>query len=57
MKIKDESLIRIHLFARTLSEAALVCGYTSPNDNTYDDRMKRVEEEVDTLLKALGVKP
>jgi hypothetical protein len=51
MKIKDEDLIRIHLKARELAERALVCGYTSPSSQTYEDRLARVEEALADLLK------
>jgi len=55
MKIKDEDLIRIHLKARELAERALVCGYTSPSNQMYAERVITVEMAVVDLLKTLGV--
>lgn len=53
MKIKDEDLIRLHLRARDLSEAALICSRTSPRDATYQDRMVIAEDAVRDLLKLI----
>lgn len=49
--IKDEDLIRVHLKARELSEAAMICGYTSPSASSYEDRMARAREAAADLLK------
>lgn len=55
IKITDDKLMTIHYLARNVSEAALVCGYTSPREGRYEERMERVEERIAELLKALGV--
>lgn len=53
MKIKDEDLIRLHLRARDLSEAALICSRTSMRDATYQDRMVIAEDAARELLKLI----
>jgi len=53
--IKDDDLIRVHLKARELSEAAMICGYTSPSASSYEDRMARAREAAVELLKLFDV--
>jgi hypothetical protein len=52
-EIKDEDLVRLHLRARDLSEAALVCSRTSPRDGAYADRMQMVQEAVKAVAELL----